>query len=77
MLDERKQGSRAFQVKKRMDFQQFCKKYYCRTIMAMPGAFLISLQNRISSFQGAKLICLLQTLSSICPCNFSILQIFI
>ncbi|MCP9257414.1 Lyst protein [Dirofilaria immitis] len=36
-----------------------------RTVVAMPSAFLILLQKRISSFQGAKFICLLQILSSI------------
>ncbi|EJD76568.1 beige/BEACH domain-containing protein [Loa loa] len=38
-----------------------------RTVTPMPNAFLLSLQNRISSFQEAKFIYLLQTLSSICP----------
>ncbi|VDK63343.1 unnamed protein product [Onchocerca ochengi] len=38
-----------------------------RTIKAMPAELLISLQKQISSFQGAKLISLLQMLSSVCP----------
>ncbi|CAG9531538.1 unnamed protein product [Cercopithifilaria johnstoni] len=37
-----------------------------RTTMAISNAFLVSLENRIGSFQGAKLTCLLQTLSLIC-----------
>ncbi|VBB25785.1 unnamed protein product [Acanthocheilonema viteae] len=38
-----------------------------QTIMAVSSAFLMSLQNRIGNFKGAKLIHLLQTLSLICP----------
>lgn len=40
MLDERKQAPRAFQVKKKMDFQQFCKKILLQNYYGNAGCIL-------------------------------------